>query len=48
MSVLGNRFWSRGYCVTTIGMGEEKIRRYVKYQEDKEREDEANAREWFF
>ena len=33
----GNRFWSRGYCVSTIGMDEEKIRRYVKYQEDKER-----------
>jgi putative transposase len=28
----GNHFWSRGYCVTTIGMDEEKIRRYVKYQ----------------
>ena len=42
----GNRFWSRGYCVSTVGMDEEKIRRYVKYQEDKEREDEANAREW--
>ena len=33
----GNHFWSRGYCVTTIGMDEEKIRRYVKYQEDTER-----------
>ena len=30
----GNHFWSRGYCVTTVGMDEEKIRRYVKYQED--------------
>jgi len=33
----GNHFWSRGYCVTTIGMDEEKIRRYVKHQEDAER-----------
>ena len=33
----GNHFWSRGYCVTTVGMDEEKIRRYVKYQEDAER-----------
>ena len=33
----GNHFWSRGYCVTTIGMDEEKIRRYVKYQEEAER-----------
>jgi putative transposase len=32
----GNHVWSRGYCVTTVGMDEEKIRRYVKYQEDAE------------
>jgi putative transposase len=32
----GNHFWSRGYCVTTVGIDEEKIRRYVKYQEDAE------------
>jgi putative transposase len=39
----GNHFWSRGYCVTTIGIDEEKIRRYVKYQEENEkREEEAN------
>jgi putative transposase len=36
----GNRFWSRGYCVTTVWMDEEKIRGYVKYQEDAERLDE--------
>ena len=29
----GNRFWSRGYFVTTVGVDEEMIRRYVKYQE---------------
>jgi len=33
----GNHFWSRGYCVTTVGIDEERIRRYVKYQEDAER-----------
>jgi putative transposase len=33
----GHHFWSRGYCVTTVGIDEEKIRRYVKYQEDAER-----------
>ena len=26
----GNHFWSRGYWVSTIGMDEDKIRRYVK------------------
>ena len=29
----GNHFWSRGYFVTTVGVDEEVIRRYVKYQE---------------
>ena len=29
----GNHFWSRGYCVSTVGLDETKIRKYVKYQE---------------
>ncbi len=33
----GNHFWARGYCVDTISLDEEKIRKYVKYQEAKER-----------
>jgi len=36
----GNHFWSRGYCVDTIGLNEEKILKYVKYQEVQERKDE--------
>ncbi|MDR2134937.1 MAG: transposase [Treponema sp.] len=36
----GNHFWNLGYCVTMVGMDEEKIRRYVKYQEDAGRQDE--------
>ena len=28
----GNHFWSRGYCSSTVGLDEEKIRKYVKYQ----------------
>ena len=39
----GNHFWSRGYCVDTIGMDEEKIRKYVKYQEDQERKEEQQG-----
>jgi len=27
----GNNFWSPGYCVDTIGLDEEMIRKYVKY-----------------
>jgi len=37
----GNHFWAEGYCVDTVGLDEEKIRKYVKYQEQKEREQEA-------
>ena len=32
----GNHFWARGYCVDTIGLDLEKIRKYVKFQEKKE------------
>ena len=28
----GNHFWSRGYFVSTVGLDETMIRRYVKYQ----------------
>jgi putative transposase len=37
--VLGNRrvtglhFWSRGYCVSTVGLDEETIRKYIREQE---------------
>ena len=36
----GNHFWSRGYCVDTVGLDEEKIKKYVQYQEDQERLEE--------
>ncbi len=36
----GNHFWAPGYCVDTIGLDEEKIRRYVQYQERKEKHEE--------
>ena len=37
----GRHFWSRGYCASTIGLDEEKIRKYVKWQERKEKQEEA-------
>ena len=40
----GNHFWSRGYCVDTVGLDSEMIRKYVKYQEDKERKEEKQNR----
>ena len=33
----GNHFWAKGYCVDTVGLDAEMIRRYVKYQEEQER-----------
>jgi putative transposase len=33
----GNHFWAQGYCVDTVGVNAEMIRKYVKYQEKKER-----------
>jgi len=36
----GNHFWARGYCVDTVGLDAEMIRKYIKYQEDKERKTE--------
>ncbi len=36
----GNHFWAQGYCVGTVGLDEEKIRKYVKYQEAQERRQE--------
>ena len=38
----GNHFWARGYCVDTVGLDTEMIRKYVKYQEAKERESEQS------
>ena len=36
----GNHFWSRGYFVTTVGVDEEIIRRYVKHQEKEDKKEE--------
>jgi putative transposase len=33
----GNQFWAKGYCVDTVGLDGEMIRKYVKYQEANER-----------
>lgn len=29
-------FWSRGYCVSTVGLNEEQMREYIKNQENLE------------
>ena len=33
----GNHFWTEGYCVDTVGLDSDMIRKYVKYQETIER-----------
>ena len=42
----GNHFWARGYFVNTVGLDEEVIRRYVKYQEEEERKEEGDKHEF--
>jgi putative transposase len=34
----GRHLWSRGYCVSTVGIDEERIRQYVRRQEEKDKE----------
>ena len=36
----GNHFWAPGYCVDSVGLDAEMIRKYVKYQEKRERHEE--------
>jgi putative transposase len=43
----GNHLWSRGYCVSTVGLDEEKIRKYVKWQEKQEQETETGQKRLF-
>jgi len=42
----GNHFWASGYCVSTIGIDEEKVRKYVKYQEEREKREEKEREQF--
>lgn len=44
----GNHFWARGYFVSTVGLDEETIKKYVKYQEKEERRVEDQQRQFDF
>jgi putative transposase len=33
----GQRFWARGYCVSTVGRDEETVRNYIKHQEEEDK-----------
>ena len=37
----GNHFWAQGYCVDTVGIDEARIRLYARWQEERERREEA-------
>jgi putative transposase len=39
-SLYGRAFWSRGYCVSTVGLDEAMIREYIQNQEKHERDQE--------
>ena len=43
----GRHLWARGYCVSTVGINEEMIRHYVRWQEKQERQDEEKQRKLF-
>ena len=34
----GRHLWARGYCISTVGLNEDQIRKYVKWQEKQEKE----------
>ena len=38
----GQHFWARGYCVDTVGLDEEMIRKYIRYQEKQEKKAEKS------
>jgi len=37
-TLFGRSFWARGYCVSTVGLDESEIRRYVREQEKHQRD----------
>ena len=36
----GRHFWAKGYCVSTVGLDEEKIKEYVTWQTKKNKDTE--------
>ena len=39
-TLYGRAFWSRGYCVSTVGLDEAMIKEYIQHQEKHERDEE--------
>ena len=40
-SLYGRVFWSRGYCVSTVGLDEAMIKKYIQNQEKHDRDEES-------
>ena len=40
---LGKHFWSRGYAVSTVGLNEEMIRKYVRWQQKRDQVTEQTS-----
>ena len=36
-NLTGYHFWSRGYCVSTVGLDEEAVREYIREQEEEDK-----------
>lgn len=43
----GRHLWARGYCVSTIGLDEDKIKKYVQWQEKQEQQAEVVQKKLF-
>ena len=41
----GRHFWSKGYCVSTVGLDEEQIKKYVRLQNHKEKRRKSRSEE---
>jgi putative transposase len=37
----GNHFWAKGYCVDTVGLDAEMVRKYVKYQDGQDKKHDS-------
>ena len=40
----GFHFWARGYCVSTVGLDEQKIREYIRNQEEEKRQEQLKLK----
>ena len=38
----GLHFWARGYCASTVGLDEDSVRKYIRHQEEKEKQMELD------